>query len=718
MTRYRCCLVAVLVMLGWGACAFAATFSFESPDAGWQTVAGHVGWAEDQVAGPAFCLALSGTEDDGAWAVSPPVGEVVRGRPVDIIVRLRREVGPARFALSLVDGGRVPAAPLLYEGVVADDAAWHELRLTVMTGLAAPCVAVGVVGGSGRWLVDEIALAPSSVPSATEPVPEALRPVYAPTLPVGWQPEGDMDSEVRRVGGESRFLRVGPLELRPSREIAVRRGDRGSLELDVFSRSPGPTALTLEISGPPGICSEITTLEVPARQMVVVRLPVQPLWAGSHSLLLKASTDGDSKQMPLQVEASRYWPTLGATWPVGADPGAYPDAIADGGVQFHHVTAPAGAEQAVLAGLAAAGADVGVTWEGGQEAAIRALGALPEALAPQVSVLGLRAESTDDCGLFVDAVKADRSDAVLLSIPFDLHTTPSGLRGDERLDRELAGTQVARADALHVRLPEPPASVVVRQLVDEIPSEGPLSCWEALEAAWSLEALRQQLWDSDAALPLFAELRSGGGTGDAALDALIASRAVLQVFLAGANAVTAPAVALEGGSPCLWDARGEGTPLLQAFSELTRELASARLAATVPGTDIAACEPGKPITFRPFIRGNEGVLFLRNNTQRRQRLAVEVRRQPASQRLLRLSYPGETVQREYSPSFAWSELALHYRRPAIYIDMDPLQVAVLSLHFYSSSGTWLREVGPRPADPEKPHPMDMDEFEKLFDKEM
>lgn len=663
-----------------------------------------------------FPMRLAGTDGAASWVVTEPLRGTERGKPVAITLRARRLAGDAGLAVAMVPSPQPPIPPYLYQGTPWQDSEWHVLRLVVVTGLATPRLALAANGPAGQWSIEGVNVEPAAVEAVTRPVPEGLRPAYAPELPPGWRPDGNLDLETRGVGeAQSSLLRLGPLELRPADEPSVRRGVRGGAEVDVFSRSFETKKVTMEISGPPGSRQEVSSFEVPAKSVVTAQVPFQALRCGDLWLRARFTVDDTQKQMPIRVQSTRYWPTLGALWPQGADIAARLSAVGDTQLQFHQVTLPAGRDADTIATLAATGADVGVRWEGDEDAATQALMAIPRALAPQVSTIGMAQKSTAACARFSAAAKQNRSDAVLLTIPFDLHLTPDGLQGDDRLAAELADGQVAQADALALRPPSLPVSIALRQEVDG--AGGRVTGWDCFDRAWSLSTLRAHLRERGASLPFFAEGLSGTGTGDPSLDALVMARAIIQVFAEGANAVTVRAVPSGESAVSLLGPDGKPTPLLQVYAELTRELASVRAVAPPTATEFADYLPGRPVTYRAFMREAEGIAVLWNNTSETQHVGVEVRRQPTQTRLLRLSYPGELVQREYTPGFEWSELALKCRRPAIYTDIEPLQMVVLSVQMQAASSQWLREIGPRPTTPPKTDPMDIREFEKLLQKD-
>lgn len=296
---------------------------------------------------------------------------------------------------------------------------------------------------------------------------------------------------------------------------------------------------------------------------------------------------------------------------------------------------------------------------------------------------------------------------------FQLHATPAGLTGGPELTNALQTRLAHQADVLTVRLPQLPGSAVLREAIDGKAGGRPMLAWLHFDRSWDMSALRGRLRDSEAYLPFLAQGVGGLSTGDEALDALLLSRVILHVFAMGANGLSVPARASDPAHIAFLSPDGKpNEALLQVYGELTRELAGVRALAPLVDTEVAGYRPGKPVSFRPFLRGDEGIVALWNNTQAAVGVSVEVRIRPQQLRLLRISYPGELCQREYISEFEWDKTARHWRHPAVYLDLQPLQVVILSLKFTGVHEGWLSQVGPKAPPPPESDPMGMKEFDE------
>lgn len=699
---------ALIVPALWAAASVAGAqqLDFETPGAGWTAIGPGVAWESERPLQGRHSLSLDSSAGE-TWAVSEPLEGFTPGAPVEVSLAVRRVSGEADFALALVSGAEGPEGPPLWRGAPTRDARARRLALRIVTGLPAPRLALGALGAPGAWLVDDIRISPTRVAPVTRPVSRELVPRYPEALPADWLPEGNMDLQARSIlGRDSYYILPGPLELNPQREIALHRGERVGMFMDALSRSEATRGLLIEAAGPAGWRTELVETRLEGRRSVTVNIPLQPMQAGETHLRVRFTYDGDVKEMPVLVRSVRYYPALGVLWTPEAalETGLGPFAALP--TQLHQATVRGPADLPAAARLAATGADLALMWDMPPGEAVDALRGLPQALGERAALFGL-----DDADAEVEAQRALLSavrefslEAVALSRPFDLRATPGGLVGDAALTAALEAAPGAHADALRVRLPRLGGAAVLRETVDGRAPAEPMLAWQHFDHHWDMAALRALLREKDAQLPFFCEGVGGTSTGDAGLDALVLVRVLLHVFAMGATAVTIPASAAPGDISLVGaDGRPNAT-LLEVYGELARELAGVR-SLTPPGdTDVAGYLSDKPVTFRHFMRGDEGIIALWNNTQAPQSVAVDVRCRPVQLRLLRISYPGEPWQREFVSDFQWDALARHWGQPAVYLDLQPLQVVILSLKLRGAHQGWLREVGPRPPPPPRPEP--------------
>jgi len=146
------------------------------------------------------------------------------------------------------------------------------------------------------------------------------------------------------------------------------------------------------------------------------------------------------------------------------------------------------------------------------------------------------------------------------------------------------------------------------------------------------------------------------------------TRLLISGFAQGCTAATFPVDLLSS-----LQEEADSSPLFAMIRELTRELAG-----TVPLRGLAGKEGfsgwmGEPITYRSFMRGNEGVLFMWNNTSRPIDVAVVL------QALLSLSDEARTNHQQ-----------------AVYVRVRPLEIVGLGFNFKNPHAGWLGQLAPRP----------------------
>ena len=720
----------VLCVLSFGLSThcIAQNLDFEEPQSAWTAVTEGVHWDKGGTARSNHCLRLENPADHEAWAVSQPLDGFSRGKPVEISLAIRRQEAlsdESQLALSLVMETGAPRSPFLWQGIAKADGHWHRLALQLVTGLERPRLAIGAVGAAGSWLLDDIRIRPVRLRSVTRPVRPNLVPKYADSLPAGWVPEGPLDLRTRTIVDEdSHYVSVGSLELAPQQEITVPRGRRTDTDLYVMSRSAITKQLQATAIGPPGWRSEPWEVTIRGKESGAVRFPLQSLLAGDTYVKLRFSCGTDLKATPLLVHSTRHYPALGVLWEAGTVEGADLAPFENMPAQFHQTEIPGPDDMGMLGRLAATRADVAITWNASVAEALTSIASLPDALWPALGAFGLghTVEVTNDLQQLLAALRQQQPDLVALSPPYPLESTAHGLSGGSRLadaldddtrEGEVGGSTVRASDVIAVSVPPLSGSSVLRELVDGRPVTGPMSAWTHFDRARDMSSLRALLRANDVALPFLAQGVGGVTSGDPALDSLLITRAILHVFAMGANGVTVPAKATSPHEIAFLDQNGKPSkPLFEVYGELVRELAGVRALSPPPDTSVAGYLPGRPVTYRHFLRGDEGIIALWNNSPQRRDVAVDVRRPPMQLRLLRISYPGDLCQREYVARFKWDNLALHYGQPAVYIALQPLQVVILSLRLKGAHRQWLREVGPKPPTPPRVDPMDMMEFDK------
>lgn len=674
--------IATIFALATGACAAPAgdaALSFEASGQGWEALSGQVTWDSQRPVQGKLCLSLTASADTPARAISDVLPVLQPGALAEMSFAFRSLSGSAPLSLWLAAAPGIADALPLWQAAPRSDRGWHRVALTVVCGLQAPRLLVAASAGSA-WAVDDVRLKPTTLKPITRPLKAPVIPTLAPTLPAGWVPEGELDLRSREfMGLVTYLLQVGPLELRPPREIALRRGERNGFTIETQSLGPADKTLTTEVQGPPGWFTEVLSVELPGRRTLSLDLTTQAMVAGDATARIQFACGDDTRQMPLSARVTPTWPAFGVSLPAGVS--LTPEqtaALAALPVQL--VRQPADRPTDLARSLAA---DLVLADPSG-----------PTALTPPACLAATAA-----------AAPELPSDALRLSAPLPLRLTPTGLGAD--MDALLSAAD--SASALDLTPPALPASAVLRETFDGRPLTSPMASWLAFDSGWNPWALLNALQARRPEAQVLTDGLSGQSTGDPSLDALLLARAILHLTAWGTLGLTLPAQATSPDQLACFRPDGSPSPqILQVYSELSRELAAAVPLMPPPDTSAAGYLPGKPVTFRSFLRGDEGIVALWNNTAQRQSVAVEVYCMPFETRLLRLSWPGELVQREYNPDFSWDALARRIKQSAVYVDLEPLQVTVLSMRLRGAHSGWLREVGPRPQAPPEADPMAME----------
>lgn len=687
------CLLTVCVPL----LAQGTNLDLEQGAAGWVLSGTGATVASAGAAQGTGCLRLVRDETD-AWALSPALPDVRPGEVFALSLSMRRVSGEGELSLAVVEGEDRGAVPPLWQGALDRNLSWRRLSLQIVCGLASPRVVLEATGAPCEWLVDNLRVEPARVPPVRVRIPKDRVPEYCENLPEGWDPGGDMDLLSREIMGmRSYHLRTGSIELNPLREVTVLRGERTGMLLDALLHGTMKRDLQVGVNGPVGWRMERWSMPVPPGQPATVSVPLQAMTAGDFRVKVAFGSGSDTRQMPVTVHSQRQYPALGVNWRSAEELPADLTPFRLLPAQFHHATLEPGAPTDWLERLADTGADLGITVQADVEGSLQMIGSLPAKVLGRTHFLGFEAPqiSLAEAQGFYEAATQLRAEAVILGQTWEALNTGQGLDAPDLAQGLQTG--VARwAHVARLQLPPAPRAAVLRETADGPAVAGAMPALQLLDRVWSAGGLRALLQSQGAALPLYAEY-TGRTCGDPNLDAFVLAKALIQVVAMGANGFTLDGRARELDDIALLHADGTpNAPLMQVYGELCRELASAHPLAPPEGTALAAYEPGRPVTYRPFIRGDEGILALWNNTAQRQEVAVDVRSRPLQVRTLRISYPGELCVREFDGAFEWDALARRWGHPAVYLQVEPLQVVVMSLKLRGAHNAWLREVGPQP----------------------
>lgn len=681
--------IALTIALGGAACAeFPANAEFGEGVWGWTVPEGcEVARAE----GTRGALALA-----GGWAVSEAAEEPLTGwQRVQVRAKGPGKDAASSILLALVGPGAEPAAQAAV-GAADAGAGWRTIsaELPAPPG-ERPAVAVGVAG-EGAWLIDSVTVAPRELPGgeASEPAP-----VLADPLPEGWEPDGLLDAISRPIGTTSELLvHVGGLEVALAPKVTGARAHRGTLRLTVRNRSMREKDLTVAVSGPPGFFAPERTVTIRPGADTVFSASVQAFFVGTRRARITFRAGDQEASAPLEVEVTPSYPAPGVVcWdadlcsslPATLPAMAVPLVAAPLGPELpQHLTRlrlllPPWSEQALLS------------------AADRARGRAefmavhyPRGAAPD-------ADSVAATRTLGRALAAAEAPVHLLGPPADLAPGASPAIDD----RDLAvATELGAAGniaAPSLRLPVLECRPARAVMIDRTLVASPQPSWSRLSAALAIEGAPAAIRRS-ARLPMFFADLAARSSGSDGCDAAVLARALTICAWQGATGWTIPARpqdAPEGASAfTLLGSDLEPNGLVaEAYCELSRELAAATPLTILKQTPQIGVAPDAAVGFRPFMRNDEGILALWNNTGSPVELIFEVRTSPLDVHSVAIGPDG--LQRTYRGAFRFSDEAVALNRPVVFVSLGPGEFRVLSMQLARAHAGWLSSVEFRPKIP-------------------
>ncbi len=702
-------LILAVLLPPLSAAAFPPNPSFEQEGVAWTTVGdAQVSWPKGNRTAGARCLKLR-----GGWVISDPARpeDGVSGwQQLSFLARL--ESADAKLAVAFTDRAVGDSAPqLLLSRKALPPPRWHrvEVQMLAPRGHSAH-LAFGSLG-EGAWLIDDIRLEPHE-PPAYDPVDDA--PTLMEPLPVGWEPEGLLDARARVIADERELLvEVSGIEISMPDRVETNRAYRGGLRLYANNEGQVDKQLTIAVQAPPGFYVPARTVPIRGGGATVIDTSVQCLITGQYWLRIEFRCGDEVRAAPLQVQVGPSYPAFGAAW-TGAAPLSTEQfqAAMTLPVQLHQVPFSSLDEGAEMVRLIPQGTDLAALlkppWSA--EECERAVAALGE----RASFFGLYHEQPtaqfDLAGeltaSLAQAIQDAGLEARVLRAPLDLGADGKPLCSAEEM-HALAGEGVAAAATL--RLPPLQAPTVAGLQVDRRPSPEPLSRWVSLSECYDLSGTASALPGKHKDLPLVVSELCAQPSGSPLLDALALARVVSAVAYLDATALTAAARPADSppGADALSLLTSAGDPrpaIAQVWAELTRELAGARPAVVLKGTDEISVSPGAPIGFRPFLRGDEGILALWNNTGAEVELAVEVRCVPLDLHTLEIGVG--RIRKHYQGLFRFSQEAHWLRKPLIFVKLQPTQFDLLSMQLKDAHPAWLAGVDFKPFIPRPEKPRD------------
>ncbi len=699
-----------------------AHWGFENGPGEWLSFAdgdATAGISADRPAVGQKCARLASSADDEAMLVSPPLPLVEAGKPFDVELRFRanNQSGPLRIGVAPRQTDGPPKAETLWQRSAPADTKWHVLRLTAV----APhdpqrplCLTITSSGG-GDWSVDDVAVKAKPVAHVPGSVPPheamAQAAVYPEPLPEGWEPGGLLDARKRAVGDKAELIvDVAGLQISIPEHASCRRGFRTGIDTYCSNRGTADKVLEVIVQGPPDMRVPKWSVPMAAKKTLHLRVPVQRLLTGDCWVKMSFGVKGERAAAPLRLHAEASYPVLGCTWPEGQQPdaGELQRMGALGAAMQQLIIDPTDAEGVQrIADVVRAGSgaiECLLCPPGGVVDGLPAALLSPEASAgkpcwsphtsPAVPVAEAKAAL---CRMATSLYKHDEAPNVF-SFPYWLAWDAA--EGSLRLPAEYppAATDLREClgrsgddwgvQSLVLSLPPLPGAALLDAQVDGQREEGAASYWADFNRRTDLASMRAAARQAEAHLPFTVLVPDLAGSGDRRMDALKLGKAIVNAVCQGSTAVLPEVALLEAA------ADADPDPVSQAFTALAAELAGTTAVAALEPTDTMSSRPDAEVTYKLFLRGNEGIAVMWNNTCGPIEVAAGLRSQPVTVKLLRLAYYGDFVQEEFQPVFKLSAKAKELQQPGIYLRLDPLDITVLSMRLVDPTIGWLRGVFP------------------------
>lgn len=690
---------------------YPANPGFEAKLEGWTVLAPEGAVAVEPAPGATGELALRLSE---GWVISePPTDELSGWLALTMRVRppAERDVS-SRLLIGWGTTADDAPEPLAALTAKACRGGWKRVRVELLVPPGGrPRVAVGVEG-TQSWLVDDLAIetiAVESAPPGDAAVPESLAP--------GWKPDGLLDAHERTLGDARELLvLVGGLEVAIPDAVTAPRGHRGSLPVTVVNRGMSEKQLTISVSGPPGFFVPDRTVPIRPGGTTIFRASLQSLRLGEAWVRVTFTCEEESASAPVRVTTTPSYPAGGVAWLDGAPSDDELTALSSLGCQLHAVRLPA--DEAAEADLSLPDGFsrlilLGEPWSA--ENLTRASEALA-GLADMITVYYPRAATHSAQILkFIDELQAFDSGFVL-GPPLDLRVESSPTLSDDDLELAARLGEAGAIAAPMLRLPVlHPAGVRALTIDGRAPLIA-LPCWTRLQASTDIGPAAAAI-RARARLPMFVAELAAAPSGSSAVDALVMARVLTAAAWQGLTGYTVPARPIDcppgAAALSVLDADGAPRPVVaQVFAELARELAAAIPLRVYAQDDRIGLADDALVGFRPFMRGDEGLLALWNNTGAEVNLIFETRTQPLDVHTVTIGPGG--VSRSYLGAFHYSEEAVALNRPVVFVRLEPGEFKLLSMQLARAHAGWLSRVEFAPEIPRERSgpPNFFDEWEK------
>lgn len=626
------------------------------------------------------------------WVVAEPAAEPLSGW---LVVSLRAQ--PA--------GGREHAGRLLV-GLVASDAPeprplaaipagafggeWRPVHAEVLVPARADLRLALGSDGPGPWRLDGVEVerfAPEP------PVPEEP-PVFADPLPPGWEPEGILDARERTIAGARELLvSVNGIEVGVKDAVEAPRGQRGALRVLAENRALREKPLTVTVEGPPGFMVPERTVTVRPGGTTIFNASLQSTALGEAWVLVSFSSGSDRASIPVRVTTTAAYPAAGLAWSESPADAELAAALAlDPQLMAVRVPTQAAAEAlpdlpALLTRLILLGAP----WAGADQAA--SASALPGRADIVALTVPRGAAWPEDADSFTRTLAAAEGSFVL-SPPVDLLPGPPPTISDEAVDAVGGLAERGSIAAPTLRLPVLDLAAAGGVGVARRGVRALQPCWHELSAAVNLDAVAAAI-RSRATVPLFFGELAAQSSGSPETDALVLARVLAACAYQGSTGFTLaarPADAPAGADAFapLDDAGAPRGAVAEAFREVGRELSGVLPLRVWSQTAEIGLADDALVGFRPFLRGDDGLLALWNNTGADVDLIFETRTQPLDVSTVAIGLDG--ITRSYVGAFHYSDEAIALNRPVVFVSLRPGQFKLLTMQLAKAHAGWLGAV--------------------------
>jgi len=640
------------------------------------------------------------TPGAGAAGISAPLDPAPAGA-LSISLLATTEGATDLLVQFVEDPGSPPSAPLW--SVALTDSKPHRLaaRLVPPAAGGRPLHLYLGARGPGTLRLSELAL---GVEAPLPPVDTALEP----PLPLDWRPEGYLDAQAREVAGATELLvEVNGLQLSIDPDTSCPVGGFAPLSAFVLARGNATRKLSIEGEFPAGVVCDTREYQITKSGTSRAHLRLQGLVPGVYTGRVTASSGKEAAAFPVTVTVGRSYPAFGTT--AAGTAGAQGWQLQELVVHTTPDSTPEDLAAQVEAALERSPAAAVVHFD--PLPARETLRAVVRVLKGQVGLYGCawrgdrpyqgEAPDSEAAALVVaaqelhDVVGSLDPEAACVSPVFDGSANAAGSPENRLLDACLAQGMGQHVAALVATAQPLPAGGVLEESGNGEPARDPGAFWAALDARCEPHGLEALMEAHDVALPILTSAIGGPAGADERLDALKAARALVIAAYAGATGATF-AGSPEDGGVALTRTDGTLSPAGWAVRELSRELAGAvPILRAWSGNEIPGNLGGATVAL-PFVRGDEALIVLWNNTSLPQAVTLTLGQVPYSEHVLTLSHEDPFVRRAYASQFTFSKRAVQAKRQEVYFALAPLEIKVLRYRMQLALPTWVSALGYTP----------------------